>query len=34
MRSIGYITWATIGITYLRFKKAVELKGIDRTSWQ
>nr|XP_018265092.1 uncharacterized protein I303_03275 [Kwoniella dejecticola CBS 10117]OBR87250.1 hypothetical protein I303_03275 [Kwoniella dejecticola CBS 10117] len=27
---IGYITWGTIAITYLRFKKGLEAQGIDR----
>ncbi|WWC68293.1 uncharacterized protein I206_102217 [Kwoniella pini CBS 10737] len=27
---IGFITWGTIAITYLRFKKGLEAQGIDR----
>ncbi|WRT66027.1 uncharacterized protein IL334_002978 [Kwoniella shivajii] len=27
---IGFITWGTIGVTYLRFKKGLEAQGIDR----
>ncbi|WWC88222.1 uncharacterized protein L201_003127 [Kwoniella dendrophila CBS 6074] len=27
---IGYITWGTIGVTYLRFKKGLEAQGINR----
>ncbi|WWC96603.1 hypothetical protein V866_003472 [Kwoniella sp. B9012] len=29
---IGYITWGTIAITYLRFKKGLAAQGIDRKS--
>lgn len=34
MHRIGYITWASIAFTFLRFKKAVEANGMDRKQFQ